>query len=178
MYEDGTRRYAAAATNGQSVGVQTACANSTSRAETFCVGNVPFTQSCPTKCLDSEWNTVEILNRNAQWQEVHEGSTVVVSRSIPINVRFSAGNIGESRWLSAATLNGSVGAVRFGCNENAGDISCRSDIGADMPGGSDASSGEVAISAAITEKTRIAFQMVAEGVAWFGERLDVTVIPK
>jgi hypothetical protein len=178
MYEDGTQRYAAATTKGQSVGVQTTCANSTSRAETFCIGNVSFTQSCPAKCLDSEWNAVEILNRDAQWQEVHEGGTVIVSRSAPINARFSAGNIGESRWLSAATLNGAFGAVRFGCNENAGDISCRSDIGADIPGGSDASSGKVAISATITKKTRIAFQMVAEGVVWFGERLNVTVIPE
>jgi hypothetical protein len=178
MYEDGTQRYAAAATRGQSVGVQTACANSTSRAETFCVGNVPFTQSCPAKCLDSEWNAVEILNSDAQWQEVHEDGSVVVSRSAPIKARFSAGNIGESRWLSAATLNGTAGAVRFGCNENAGDISCRSDIDADVPGGSDASSGEVAVSVTITKKTRIAFQMVAEGVAWFGERLNVTLIPE
>jgi hypothetical protein len=177
MYEEGTQRFAAAATKGQRVGVQTACAGSTSRAETFCVGNAPFNQSCPAKCLDAEWNTVEIFNSDAQWQEVHEGGTVTVSRAASVNARFSAGNIGESQWLSAATLNGAAGAVRFGCNENAGDIGCRSEIGADVPGGSDAASGEVVISATITKTTRIAFQMVAEGVAWFGERLNVTLIP-
>jgi hypothetical protein len=177
MYEEGTKSYAVAAAKGQSVGVQMACAGSTSKAERFCVGNVPFRPSCPAKCLDAEWNTVEIYNSHAQWQEVHEGGTVVVSRIAPVNARFSAGNTGGSKWLSAAELNGAVGAVRFGCNENVGDISCRSDLGADVPAGSDATSGEVEISATITTTTRIAFQMVAEGVAWFGERLNVTVIP-
>jgi hypothetical protein len=178
MYEEGTKTYAAATTKGQSVGVETPCARSTSRAETFCVGNVPFSHSCPAKCLDAEWNTVEIFNSDAQWQEVHEGSTVVVSRVARVMARFSAANIGESKWLSATTLNGGAGAVRFGCNENVGDISCRSEIGANVPGGADSASGEVVISATISKKTRIGFQMVADGITWFGERLNVTLIPK
>jgi hypothetical protein len=178
MYEEGTQSYAAATTKGQSVGVETPCTGSTSRAETFCVGNAPFNHSCPAKCLDAEWNTLEILNSDAQWQEVHEGDTVVVSRAARVNVRFSAGNIGESKWLRATTLSGGAGEVRFGCNENAGDISCRSEIGANVPGGADSASGEVIIPATISEKTRVGFQMVAEGVTWFGERLNVTLIPK
>jgi hypothetical protein len=178
MYEEGTQRYAAAGKRGQSVGIHTACAGSTSRIEAFCVGNSPFNQSCPAKCLDAEWNTVEIFNANAQWQEVHDDGTVFVSRAAPVIARFSAGNIGESKWLSAATLNGGVGAVRFGCNENVGDIGCRSEIRADAPGGSNATSGEVVISATISKTTRIGFQMVAESVTWFGDRLNVTLIPR
>jgi hypothetical protein len=178
MFEEGTKSYAVAATMGQSVGIQTACAGSTSRTETLCVGNVRINRSCPAKCLDAEWNTIEIRNIDAQWQEVHDGSTVVVSRAAPIRARFSAGNIGESKWLSAMTLNGAIGAVRFGCNENAGGISCRSEISADVPGGSDAASGEVVISAKISTTASIGFQMVAENVTWFGERLNVTLVPK
>jgi hypothetical protein len=178
MYEEATRKYSVAGANGQNVGVQTTCIASTSRVEKFCVGNVSYSKSCPAKCLDAEWNTVEILNGDRQWQRVQDGETVTVSRAAPINARFSAGNIGESRWLNTSVLGGNVGAVRFGCNENAGDLTCRSEITVEVPGGSDASSGNVAISGAITRPTRIAFQMVAEGVAWFGERLNVTVVPK
>jgi hypothetical protein len=178
MYEEGTRSYALAAAKGQSVGVRTACFGSTSRIERSCVGNVTFGKSCPAKCLNAEWNDVEILNSNAQWQQVREGGTVMVSREMPVHARFSAGNVGESKWASGVALDGTVGAVRFGCNENAGDLSCRSDIDAEVPGGSDAASGDIVISDSITKTTRIAFQMVAEGVAWFGERVNVTVIPK
>jgi hypothetical protein len=178
MYEEATRNYSVAAASAHNVGVQTACSDSTSRVEQFCVGNVPNTKSCPAKCLDAEWNSIEILNSDLQWQQLHDGETVTVSRVTPISARFSAGNIGESKWLNTSVLGGNVGAVRFGCNENAGDLSCRSEIAIEVPSGLDATSGNVVIAGKITRTTRIAFQMVAEGVAWFGERLNVTVIPK
>jgi hypothetical protein len=178
MYEEGTRSYALAAAKVQSVGVRTACFGSTSRIERSCVGNAPFDKSCPAKCLNSEWNDVEILNSDAQWQQVREGGTVTVTREMPVHARLSAGNVGESTWATSAQLGGTFGAVRFGCNENTGDLNCRSDIDAEVPGGSDAASGDIVISNPITKTIRIAFQMVAEGVTWFGERVNVTVIPK
>jgi hypothetical protein len=177
MYEEATRSYSSVPGSTQNIGVQTACVGATSKVEKFCVGNVPNNKTCPAKCLDAEWNTIEILNSDAQWQQVHDGETVAVTRAAPINARFSAGNIGESRWLNAAVSGGGIGAVRFGCNENAGDLSCRSEISVEVPAGSDASSGNVVISRRITTTTRIAFQMVSEGVAWFGQRLIVTVVP-
>jgi hypothetical protein len=178
MYDEGTRSYAAAAAKTQSVGVRTGCFGSTSRSERACVGGAPFNNACPAKCLNAEWNNVEILNSAGQWQPVREGATVTVRRGMPIRARFSAGNSGESLWLTGAALGGSAGAVRFGCNENAGDLSCRSDIKSQVPGGMDAASGDRVISGPVTKATRISFQMVAEGVAWFGERLDITVMPE
>jgi hypothetical protein len=178
MYEEGTRSYELAAAKDQSVGVRTACFGSTSKIEKLCVGNVPFIGSCPAKCLNAEWNDVEILNSDAHWQHVREGGTVTVTREMPVHARLSAGNVGESNWMTSVALGGPVGAVRFGCNENAGDLNCRSDIDAEVPGGSDVASGDIVISNSITKTIRIAFQMVAEGVAWFGERVNVTVIPK
>jgi hypothetical protein len=178
MYEEGIRSYATAASGGQLVGVRTACFGATSKLEKSCVGNVPFNKACPAKCLNAEWNTVEILNSDSQWLQVGDGATATVQAGMPIHVRLSAGNVGESAWSTTSTAGGTNGSVRFGCNENAGDFGCRSEIRTVVPGGGDASSGDIVISGPITKTTRVAFQMVSEGVAWFGERRSVTLTPK
>lgn len=178
MYEVGTRSLALAAATGHSVGVRSSCFKATSREERFCVGNMPNTGACPAKCLNAELSLVEILNSDGYWEPVQDGGEVTVSAENRIRARLVAGNIGESKWLSGKSVGEAKGAVRFGCNENAGDLGCRADIARDVDSGLDIDSGKIEISDRIEKKMRITFQMVSENVAWFGERVNVMLVPK
>lgn len=178
MYDEGTQEYAKASARGAMVGVRTACFGSTSKEEKFCVGNTPFNGACPAKCLDSEWNSVEIRNANGQWEKIQDESVVNVRLHGPLVVRFNAGNIGESRWLDRASAGGSKGFVRFGCNEITGDIGCRLDINRETPWGSDVAGGEFKVADSVDKATHVSFQMLSEGVAWFGERINATIVPR
>ncbi|MBN2361973.1 MAG: hypothetical protein JXR83_21155 [Deltaproteobacteria bacterium] len=177
MYDDGTAAFATAAAGSQLVGVKTTCAGTTSRDGQVCVGNGAFNGTCPPKCLNAEWNQIEVRCAAGDWVKVVDGDVVEIAREQPVLARFSAGNTGEGRWLTRATTGGSTGVVRFGCNENVGAFGCRVEMGADTGYLSDAESAEVVISNGIAQDADVVFQMVAENVAWFGDRVAVTLHP-
>lgn len=180
MYDIGIQEYATAAVKGQGlrVGVHTVCSGTTSKEVKLCVGNIPFNGSCPAKCLNAEWNSVQILNANGDWQTVADNDVVKVAANAPVHAKLSVGNTGEGRWLSHTSSRNSEGVVHFGCQENAGDIGCRHDLGGDIAMFGDAASGDFVISRGISQKSRVVFQMVSEGVAWFGDRMRVFLVPQ
>jgi len=178
MYSDGTNAYAAAATPGQRVGVHTACFATTSREVKQCVGNAPYNGACPAKCLNAELETVEILNSAGQWQMVSAGESIAVASGKPVRARLVAGNTGESTWLTRASAGGSRGSVSFGCNETVGDVRCRNPIAKDREMFADSASGEFSISDGVRNETRVVFQMLSNDVAWFGERVRVTLVAR
>lgn len=178
MYDSGTQAYATAAAKGQRVGVRTACSGSTSKEVKLCVGNTPFNGSCPAKCLNAEWNSVQVLDAGGVWQTVSDKGSVAVAANMPIHARLSVGNTGVGKWLSRLSTRDSKGAVRFGCQENAGDIGCRHDLDADVVMFGDSTSGDFVISRGISHKSNVVFQMVSVGVAWFGDRLHVSLLPQ
>jgi len=177
MYETGTKAYAISASGGQHVGVRTSCTGSTSD-EMMCVGNTPYNGSCPAKCLNAEWSSVQVLDAGGTWQTVADRGNVTVSARSPIHARLVVGNTGEAKWLTVASAGGGKGSVRFGCNENVGDMGCRHNIAADSEMFEDVSSGDFVISNGVTKKTRVVFQMVSENIAWFGERVAVALLPR
>jgi hypothetical protein len=177
MYDDGVAAYAAADAGGALPGVKTPCTGTTSATTPqLCVGNMTPDGACPPKCLNAEWNSIEVQDSAGAWTKVEDGGSVAVAEGQPVRARFSAGNIAEGRWLTVGTT-GQTGAVRFGCNENVGAIGCRADIRADTPYLQDATSDAVVISDGIHESVGVVFQMVAEHVAWFGDQLTVTLTP-
>lgn len=178
MYETGSKAYAQKSLGGALVGVKTACAGTTSREVKFCVGNVPYNGSCPAKCLNAEWNTVQIRDINGVWQTVADRGSVIVAANSTIQARLSVGNTGESVWLTSASASGTKGSVRFGCNENIGNIACRHEVSTDTLSLADADSGNFEISKGISKKSKVVFQMVSEGVAWFGGQMGVVLLPQ
>ncbi|MDD5309691.1 MAG: hypothetical protein PHU25_20435 [Deltaproteobacteria bacterium] len=173
MYETGEAAFVAA---GGAVGVQTACAGQTSLTAAGCIGNATG-KDCPPKCLNAEWNRIEIEDRNGAWVRVEDGSTVEVASGAPVRARFQAGNTGEARWLKSASAGGAHGTVSFGCNESVGDVGCRIEILADTALFEDIAGGPAVISNGVTKESTVVFQMIAEEVAWFGDRIQVSLVP-
>lgn len=178
MYEAGTKAYAEISSGGQRVGVRTPCTGTTSREVRFCVGNTPFNGACPAKCLNAEWNSVQIQDADGVWQTVADQGKVTVKRGVPVHARLSIGNTGEGKWLSHTSAGGIKGSVRFACNENVGDIGCRHEVPSDVEMFEDADSGDIVISKGISKKTNVVFQMNSEQVAWFGGQLRVLLTPR
>lgn len=178
MYEIGSKSYAQKASGGELVGVRTACTGTTSKEVKYCVGNVPYNGSCPAKCLNAEWNSVQVRDVNGVWQSVADKGSVIVAANAAIHARLSVGNTGEGAWLTSSSAGGAKGSVRFGCNENIGSITCRHEIADGAISLADSSSGDFEISKGISKKSKVVFQMVSEGVAWFGEQTSVTLLPQ
>jgi hypothetical protein len=178
MYDDGVRAYANSSIHGERVGAHTACFGATSREVMKCVGNTPFNGKCPAKCLNSEWQSVQVKDSAGVWQTLSDEATVIVTAGEPVRARLVAGNTGDATWLTVPSVGGIRGAVFFACNENVGDVGCRQRIAADAHRFADTASGEFNISNGISSKAHVVFQMVAEHVAWFGERRSVWLTPK
>jgi hypothetical protein len=178
MYEQGTKAYGASASGGQPVGVRTACTGTTSKEVLQCVGNTPYNGSCPAKCLNAEWELVQIKDVSGNWKTVADEESVTVAAGKPVHARLTAGNTGEARWLTSASAGGATGAVRFGCNENAGGIGCRREIASNVRTLRDAESGEFVVSPGVTASARLVFQMLSENVGWFGASTTVTLVPR
>jgi len=131
----------------------------------------------PAKWLDSEWRSAEVMDHSGAWRTVTANCCISVSAGAPVRARLIAVNTGEARWLPGAASDASAGYVRFGCNENFGDAECRKEIAATVDALGMAESGEFVILAGVAVPTRIAIQMVSEGVAWFGETITATLLP-
>ncbi|BAL22588.1 hypothetical protein [Azoarcus sp. KH32C] len=178
MYDTGTRELARLGNSAARVGVRTSCTGATSKEAPTCVGNVANNGACPPKCLNAEWTSIEIRNADGAWQKVKADDEVSVRANAPVLARLVAGNTGEGTWLTRRSAGGIAGSVRFGCNEHAGDISCRGEIHDDIGSLEDTTMTELLITDTLTTSSRVAFQMVSEHVAWFGERIEVTLSPR
>ena len=177
MYDIGARIYATQPTKNLRLGVRTVCTGATSKEADICVGNTPNNGSCPPKCLNAELSSIEIQNVTGHWESVANGGSVIVTAGAPIQARLRASNTGEGKWLTHMSAGGVSGSVYFGCNENVGDLGCRKSILADTGMFGDSASGEFVISQGLTKKTTVVFQMLAELVAWFGDRTRIVLIP-
>ncbi len=177
MYDIGTQAYAMQKFGSFKVGVKTVCSGTTSKVSKNCVGNTPNNGTCPPKCLNAEIISVEIKNLSGHFQSVANGDSVNVSANVPIHARLLAGNIGEGKWLTQGSAAGVSGAVFFGCNENIGDLKCRKSISADTERSGNSASGEFVIINKVNKKTSVVFQMLSENIAWFGEQINIILVP-
>ena len=175
MYENGTAAWGAA-WSGSPVGVRTPCTGTDSTDAQACIGGQPYDGVCPPRCLNAEIRRVEILDASGTLVVAAEGAAVEVAGGLPVEVRVAAVNTGEGAWLDEADAGGNPGAVRFGCNENLGP-GCRQVLAGTVASLQAASSGTFEIPAVAATQT-VVFQMVAENVAWFGDRFSVTLVPR
>ncbi len=97
MYENGTKAYSAAISGGALAGVRTTCTASTSKAVNSCVGNTPYNVSCQPKCLNVEWNTVQILDAAGAWKTSSDQDSVTVTAGLPVRAKLAVGKIAYAR---------------------------------------------------------------------------------
>jgi hypothetical protein len=169
IYQQGMDAYAYASSNGKILGINTTCTGKTSRDDMRLDAYLP-------KCLNSLFDTLQIKNAYGNWVSVDDSDVVPVARNVPIYTRALVSNLGEAKWLSVHSTGGGLGTVRLGGNENCG-MNFRADISNNVSWQGSYDFGTVEFSDGINESKNITFQMVSEGVTWFGEKVDLELVP-
>lgn len=129
------------------------------------VGNVPYGPGRnPHKYLNAEFDRLEMLNAEGEWQVLTDGATVRVRTGAPVLVRAVVGNLGEAAWLARE----GEGQVILTCGE------AFIPIPHDVP-----SLGTVEIDGFQVMELRADTEMTFEMGAWpevqFGEKVRVVV---
>jgi len=78
-----------------------------------CVADVKYNYKCPLKCLNGQFEYLQIKNVEGDWQEVKDGSIITVQENSPVLLKASLTNIAEGTWLDKTSVE-SIGAVRLG----------------------------------------------------------------
>jgi hypothetical protein len=107
--------------------------------------------------------------------EVRNGARIRVPRNRPVLAAASIGNLQDATWLTPASCAGKPGAVYLASTDASG-LKLKQPISKDTPRLEDAGFGEsFVLSEGVASDTSVELQLTAEGRAWFGEKLRLTL---
>jgi len=153
------------------------------------VGNVEYNGTNPPKYLNAEFNYVRIkvgvepslpanvLVEGGSWIEVEDGAQIEVAAGAPVQCVASAGNLQSAAWIAPANAKGAKGAVYLSTPKES-EIQAKAGIAKDAPYFADADVPEFLLSKGISKETKVVLQMTALDRAWFGEKIEFTLVPK
>jgi hypothetical protein len=177
IYKAAEKPFWAALDAGKFPGLQTSASGKTSAdVAIVAIGNVPYTGSNPPKYLNAEFNEIQIRDAKGQWRTARRGETLEVAAGRPVIARASIGNIGEVTWLGAESSAGKKGLVALSSRVQDG-VQFAEPIPKDVPPLGDAEIAEFVLAERLAAPAKVVFEMTATGRAWFGEKIDVTLVP-
>ncbi len=177
IYNEGAEAFGAAAAQAHQLGIRTPGTGTTS-ADTplLAVGNTKYNGKNPPKYLDAEFNWFRIRCGSGEWIDVVDNGRIKVSRNTRIVASASVGNLQEATWLTPVSCNGKPGAIYLTSTERSG-LKVRQPILKETEYLGDAEfADEFTLTDGITAETSVELQMNAEGRAWFGEKLRLTLV--
>lgn len=175
----GAKAYQAATKGGKCLGVRTRGTGTTSAdVPLLAVGNTVYNGKNPPKYLNAEFNWFKIKAGNGGWIEVREADTVRIKKNTPVEAVTSVGNLQEATWLTPDQTNGNPGGVYLASTDKS-ELACKQAIDKPTPWNQDTDfGGGFLLTDGISKQTKIELQMTAEERAWFGEKLQFTLIPE
>ncbi|MBT9138347.1 MAG: hypothetical protein DDT31_00904 [Syntrophomonadaceae bacterium] len=177
-FNEGQEAFGRARAKGKNLGIRTR-GTGTNSANTplVAVGNTRYNGKNPPKYLNAEFNWFEIKNANGEWLEVKDGSEIEVKKNAVVLAKVSVGNLQEAEWLPPESTKGEPGAVYL-ASPGESELKFKKAIPKNTPYLKDADFGEFTLNSGISERTTVVLRMTAEGRAWFGEKLDFTLVPE
>ncbi len=175
---EGADAYEKASVAGKCLGVRTPGTGTTS-ADTplLAVGNTAYNGKNPPKYLNAEFNWFKIKVGEGYWIEVIKGDQIKVPRNTTIKGRASVGNLQEALWLTPENCGAQPGAVYLASTSES-ELEIKKAIDDNTPWHHDAEfGGSFLLTEGIAKETKVVLQMMAEDRAWFGEKLQFTMIP-
>jgi hypothetical protein len=142
-----------------------------------CVGNTTKNANCPLKCLNSQFDLLQIKNSLGQWENAEDNSTILVRENAPIYVKAIIANIEEGKWLnenSANGVNGSVSLVnsKWTTNSDSNTPYFRIDILANIDFLESWKVSETKLLNGFKGIKKIDFSLNSRGIAQFGEKIQ------
>jgi len=177
VYESNKRFYVEAVKQGGMVGVRTAGTGTTSAdCPLVAVGNVPYDGFNPLKYLNAEFNSVQVMDAEGEWQEAQDGKPVTVAAGKPVMVKASVGNTGDARWLAGEA----AGAVRLVGDPRPDErssglprLTFGAPISRDVARYEDVEIGPVTVSSGLSDDSEVVLTLEARDRAYFGERRHI-----
>jgi hypothetical protein len=139
------------------------------------VGGVPYSGSNPPVFLNAEFNLLEVKVGAAPWREVASGERITGPAGARVLCRASLGNLGEAKWL-APSAGVQQGRVYLAGRRDYG-LQFQAPIAADTEYLADGTVAEFVLIGSLQQETKVSFEMLAQGRAYFGERRTVTLKP-
>ncbi|MBN1900074.1 beta-galactosidase, partial [Candidatus Sumerlaeota bacterium] len=164
---------------GKTIGFKTEGTGSSSvDVSLIAIGNVPFTGFNPPKYLNSVFNYVKFKNREGEWIEAGNSGEVIVEKDKPVALSVSVSNIGDAAWIGSLSLrDNQKGGVYLNATDES-DIIFQIPIPGDVPFFGDVILEETICKEGIRDKSRIVLRLYAKDRAWFGEKMEFTLIPE
>ncbi|MFC1672241.1 hypothetical protein ACFL01_03800, partial [Planctomycetota bacterium] len=140
------------------------------------VGNVPYNGTNPPKYLNAEFNYVRIKDSSGKWVGVQDDARVDVPANTPITCSVSVGNLQSAAWIAPDNAKGAKGAVYLATTQDS-QIQVQVPIPRNVAYFADVDMLDVVLTKGIAEETTVILQMTAKDRAWFGEKLEFTLVP-
>lgn len=178
IFHDGAEAYRQAVKAGKTLGVRTPGAGKTSGdAPLLAVGNTKYNGRNPPKHLNAEFNWFKIKADGGPWIEVSNGATIQVPKGKAIFATASIGNLQDAKWLTPAGCQGKPGAV-FMAATSKSQLKLKQAIPQDTARLKDAVFDQpFRLTDHLMSSAQVELQMMAEGRAWFGEKMRFTLEP-
>ncbi len=178
MYKAIEKKYWAAVEAGRYPGLRTEAAGKDSaNVRIVSVGNGKYTGKNPPKYFNAEFSRIEIRDASGRWRAAESAGKITIDGGKPIMARAAIVNTGEVKWLGKKTAAGRQGLVALGCRARRS-LRFVQPIPEDVPPLADARVTEFALAGSLAVSKKVVFEMTAVGRAWFGEKIEVTLVPK
>lgn len=176
---NGAAAYEKATGEGKILGIRTSGTETTSvNTPLLAVGNTKYNGKNPPKYLNAEFNWFKVKIRDGEWIEITKNDTINIPANTTIYALASVGNLQEATWLTPENSDGNPGAVYLSTTENSG-LQFKKAIDKDTPWYQDVDfEGSFLLTNGISKDIQVKIQMTAEGRAWFGEKLEFTLVLK
>ena len=173
-FNEGAAAYRAASKEGKTLGVRSAGSGMDSATVPLvAIGNVPCDGTNPPKYLDAEFNFLHVLDAAGVWQEVVDGTDIVVTPGQSVRARASVGNTQAAMWL-AGDGPGRGGLVTRVSGREVSRISLPDGV----PYLGDATFGEFELLPAVTHPVSVSVRMEIRDRTPFGEARVFTLRSK
>lgn len=164
---------------GKTIGFQTEGTGATSvDVSLTAVGNVRFTGFNPPKFLNGQFNYVKIRNKDGKWMEAENKGEVFVEKDKPVTLSISLANTGEVSWISPKPNEKNPKGKVFLMATDESDVIFQIPIPKDTLFFEDAIIEEIICKDGIKNNSRIVLRLYARDRAWFGEKMEFTLIPQ
>ena len=177
IFFEGQTAYGEARRQGKVLGIRTGGTGTTSaNTPLVAVGNTKYNGTNPPKYLNAEFNWLRIKDRSGKWVEVARGARIAIAPGEAVMAAASVGNLQEAEWLAGSGGNPQSGTV-FLRSTPASELPFREAVPKNTPYLADAEFGEFVLIDGISKPVRVEVQMNAWDRAWFGEKLEFTLVP-
>lgn len=174
IYEEHKHHWVEANAAGKGLDIATEATGTTSATVALtAIGNVAASGSNPPKYLNALFSRVQMRCGADDWVTVEDGDEVAVPAGVPVDVRAEVVNVSEPTWLAGDA----DGGVELAAGQRGG-LRFSAPLSAPVGRFETAGIGPSRLTDGVTQRADVTFAMHCRARCWFGERMNVRLLPR